>query len=454
MKPPTTQHSWSSVSDRANVPARRRSGISRWISASSESLPERLGEPGGETEQHGGGQPVEEGHHDRHRGVRQQHDDDRDLGADPAQHRAEGDADGAAEPGGADHQPEQQGGPVLPAGERLVAQQERHEHRQEPAQQPHPGVGAERDHHAVRDGRAPGVPCGPAGTGPRPPSCPPVRAAGSPGSSRRRTPGRRSAATTAARTSTPRRPAAPRSAAPATELSEIRELALTRLSRSGSTRGTAAARVTPYALDATRQPSAAGKSATVSPEPHGVREHPAQERPQRHRRADRPAPAVAEAVQERPDQRRDDRERQHRQAEEQRDLAAGLVGGHLEEQRAGQRDRHRGVAGPVERVQLDQPRQPALAGALGVGGAAGLAQRVARGATGGRPGPSHPASRRPRGAAAALGEGPAAALAGGPRARRRRCRRRGCSPRAACPHLARRHGPVTLDAPARQRARG
>ena len=32
--------------------------------------------------------------------------------------------------------------------------------------------------------------------------------------------------------------------------------------------------------------------------------------------------------------------------------------GHLEEQRAGQRDRHRGVAGGVERVQLDQPGQP------------------------------------------------------------------------------------------------
>ena len=55
-------------------------------------------------------------------------------------------------------------------------------------------------------------------------------------------------------------------AAPATALSEMRELALTRLSLSGSTRGTAAARVTPYALDATRQPSAAGNSATVSPE--------------------------------------------------------------------------------------------------------------------------------------------------------------------------------------------
>ena len=38
-------------------------------------------------------------------------------------------------------------------------------------------------------------------------------------------------------------------------------MALTRLSCSGSSRGTAAARVTPYALEATRQPSAAGKRA-------------------------------------------------------------------------------------------------------------------------------------------------------------------------------------------------
>ena len=38
----------------------------------------------------------------------------------------------------------------------------------------------------------------------------------------------------------------------------------------------------------------------------------------------------------------------------------------LEEQGAGQRDRHRGVAGGVERVQLDQPGEPGLAGALGV----------------------------------------------------------------------------------------
>ena len=41
---------------------------------------------------------------------------------------------------------------------------------------------------------------------------------------------------------------------------EMRPLALTRVRLSGSRRGTAAARVTPYALDDTRQPSASGNS--------------------------------------------------------------------------------------------------------------------------------------------------------------------------------------------------
>ena len=48
-------------------------------------------------------------------------------------------------------------------------------------------------------------------------------------------------------------------AAPATPASEIRELALTRLSSAGSSRGTAAARVTPYALDATRHAERRGE---------------------------------------------------------------------------------------------------------------------------------------------------------------------------------------------------
>ena len=179
---------------------------------------------------------------------------------------------------------------------------------------------------------------------------------------------------------------------------------------------------------------------------YGVREDPAQERAQRHGRPDRPPPAVAEAVQERADQRGDDRERQHRQAQEQRDLPAGLVGRDLEEQGAGQRDRHRRVAGAVEGVQLDQPGQAAVAGPLGVRGAAGLAQGVAGGSPGAGPGPAGPAGGGLRGAAPAPDHGPSA-----PVRSRRRCRRRACCPRAACPHLACRHGVVTVDAPRRHR---
>ena len=153
--------------------------------------------------------------------------------------------------------------------------------------------------------------------------------------------------------------------------SDTRPLALTRVKSRGSSRGTAAARVTPYALDETSTPSAAAKT-SAEPLLDRGRERPAQEGADRHGRADRPAPAVREPVEERADQRRHDRERQHRQPEEQRDLVACLPGRHLEEQAAGQRDRHRGVAGGVEDMQLDQPVQAGLAGALGLRGAAGL----------------------------------------------------------------------------------
>ena len=115
---------------------------------------------------------------------------------------------------------------------------------------------------------------------------------------------------------------------------------------------------------------------------HGGGQHPAEEPAQRHRRPDRPAPAVAEAVQERADQRRHDREREHRQAQEEGDLVAGLAGRHLEEERAGERDRHGRVAGGVEGVQLDQPGEPRVSGPFGVGRASGLPSGVAAGPTG------------------------------------------------------------------------
>ena len=126
----------------------------------------------------------------------------------------------------------------------------------------------------------------------------PRRAAGSPGSWRPRTARRRSAATTPRRTAPPARRAARRSRRPTSPASEIRALALTRVKPRGSSRGTAAARVTPYALEATSTPSAAGNSHGRVADHRGG-QHPAQEGAQRHRRADRPAPAVAEPVEER-----------------------------------------------------------------------------------------------------------------------------------------------------------
>ena len=122
-----------------------------------------------------------------------------------------------------------------------------------------------------------------------------------------------------------------------------------------------------------------------------VGHQPAQERPQRHRGADRPPAAVAEPVQERPDQGRDDRERQHRQAQEQRHLSTCLarLG---EEQGAGQGDGHGSVAGGVERVQLDQPVEPGVARALGARGTPRLTERVRRGRAGRLAGPADAAS--------------------------------------------------------------
>ena len=196
--------------------------------------------------------------------------------------------------------------------------------------------------------------------------------------------------------------------APTTPARETRALAFTRVRSGGRSRGTAAARVTPYALEATRQPKRRGEQ-PPRPGDDGRGEHPAQEAADRHRGTDRPAAAVAEAVEEGADQRRHDREREHRQAEEQRHLAARLARGHLEEEGAGQRDRDGGVARGVEGVQLDQPGQPGVAGALGAGRAPGLPDgEVPRGAgatprqaspAAGRPG-TRPAARAPRAAPA------------------------------------------------------
>ena len=210
MNPPITQDSCSSVSERANAEVRWRSGTSRWTVASSDDLAHRLGHAGRETEGDRRDQPVEDRRHDGGGGVREQGDHHRDRGRDLAQHRPEPDADGVAEPGGADDQPHQQGGPVLPAGKRMLAQQEGHVHRQEARQHPQPGVAAQREHHV---GRHPELALVAAQADRQlvARARRPWPAAGSRGSSRPRTPRRRSAATTGTRTSRPGRPAARRS---------------------------------------------------------------------------------------------------------------------------------------------------------------------------------------------------------------------------------------------------
>ena len=78
MKPPITQDSWSSVSERAKAEVRCRSGTSRCTSASSESLAHRLGDAGGEAERDRRDQPVEHGRDDGSGRVGEQRDDDGD----------------------------------------------------------------------------------------------------------------------------------------------------------------------------------------------------------------------------------------------------------------------------------------------------------------------------------------------------------------------------------------
>ena len=163
-----------------------------------------------------------------------------------------------------------------------------------------------------------------------------------------------------------------------------REFAVTRLMPAGRRRGTAAARATAYDRLATRQPRAAGKSHALSSTTAG--ESTREEGTGREGGAERPAPAVAEAVEQGADERREEHERRHRQEEEERDPAARLVG-RQREHGAGERDRERGVPGDVDGVQLGEPRQAGVRRTVGVGGpkrrAAAAAGRPhgARGAT-------------------------------------------------------------------------
>ncbi len=342
-----------------------------------------------------------------------------------------------AETGRADHDADHHAGAERAVRAHVgVAQQERHEHQQEAAEEPRAAVGAQRERHRARDpGPQPAAPRGAALTGrartarPRPRwSRPPA--------------GSRIAQTVAMTNSSGRVAQRPLRAGhgrergdgcrhrgaddagqrdPAVGLDQ-REVAGEQAGYGGGPRDAVRLGRDQHAeRGGEDQRGAAGDRR---------RQRPAQEGADRHRRADRPAPAVREPVEERADQRRHDRERQHREAEEQRDLVARLARGHLEEQAAGQRDRHRGVAGGVEDVHLDQPVQAGLAGALGLRGAAGLDH-------GELAGPSRPTPQRAQPAAGRLGPaGEPATRPCGPGRQPRRTAGRPAPPEGARPSSA------------------
>ena len=153
--------------------------------------------------------------------------------------------------------------------------------------------------------------------------------------------------------------------------SDTRPLALTSVKPRGSRRGTAAARVTPYALDETSTPSAAAKT---SAEPLLTDDASTQ---QRNARTAIVAPIA---------QRRPCANRSRNGPISGATIAKGSIvrprnsatwpraspEGTWKNSAAGQGDRHRGVAGGVEDVHLDEPGQPRLAGPLGLRGAPGL----------------------------------------------------------------------------------
>ena len=289
---------------------------------------------------------------------------------------------------------------------RVLAQQERHEHGEEAGQPPRSAVGAQREGDRRRD----------AHPGPRVTR----RTCGSePGQQRHRPlaearvdlvgqPDRpdggdhehheaRSAATTRGRARTARRRSAPTRPRRRPRPARSGRWPSPACRSSGTSRGTAAARVTPYALDATSTPSAAGNSHAELRD-HRRRQHPAEEGAQRHG-----APIA---------QRRPWLKRSRNGPISGATIAKGSIVrarnsatwpraspvGTWKNSGAGERDRDRGVAGGVEGVQLDQPGEPEIAGALGARGPARLPAGVPAGAAGdpGRAARHRAPSRGPR----------------------------------------------------------
>ena len=199
---------------------------------------------------------------------------------------------------------------------------------------------------------------------------------------------------------------------------------------------------------------AAGGGVVVHDQHH--RQHGAQQERRRQRRA----PAVLQPVQGRTDQRSDHRERGDGDQQVQRDLALALAGRRREEQRVGQRDRHRRVDGEVGDHRPGQRRQTGLVGAVGGGGA--VHHRVhprphlggGPGDAGGRSAPPCPRSRRRCRGRRCAGHRPVAADSGWRCVANRRSvaaaaggaahRNGSCAPRwdsSPCPGCSRRGGP-------------
>ena len=137
-----------------------------------------------------------------------------------------------------------------------------------------------------------------------------------------------------------------------------------------------------------------------------------------------------------PDQRSHDRERQHGQGQEQRHLAPRLTGRYLEEQGAGQGDRHGRVGGAFSAPSSISRASPLLSGTLGGGRAARRTVRGAADAARAAPAPSasprpvvlapEPTRARPRTRLRLPGRGHASILHGRPDGVRARLARSGC----------------------------
>ena len=287
--------------------------------------------------------------------------------------------------------------------QRVLAQQEGQEERQEAGERAQAGVGLQAVQHRRADRPQPGPPLGehrarrlvrgtPAGPGPRPwPSrpCAAARTTGSvPVTNTTKAP--YSGQLGPIRCSPP--PIGAASPVASSPASVTRELALTSEIRGGSSRGTTALLTTPYALDDTSTPSAAGYSSRP-PVGHRARHRQRQQRAGQHRAGHRRPAAVRHPVQQRADDRREQRERRHGDRQIQRHPAPRLVRRHREEHRRGQRDGDHHVARGVHRVQLDQLAQTRLARAVRMGGAPYAARRAReRSVQGTADDPARPAS--------------------------------------------------------------